>query len=69
MGNQQEIVIPDEHKPGAAPGVSGAAVLAFLPKLMELIAAIKMGAVSVPQFTVRAFGRKAKIGPTPISYE
>jgi len=62
----EDIVLDEAQGAERGQGVSGGAVLALLPKLMEILAAIQSGLTSVPAFTVRLLGQRFQIGPIPI---
>ena len=65
MGQEtQEIVIDGTQ--GAAQGASGAAIIALLPKLIEIATAIVAGTGEVPMFPVRVAGQRVEVGPIPI---
>lgn len=61
MGQAKEITIADEA-PGAAPGLSFADVIKYLPLIQELIAAVAAGAGS---FVLSIKGRKFRITVEP----
>ncbi len=65
----EELVLPDAPK-GPSPSISIGDIFTYLPLLEKIITgittAIANGQFTIPQITIRAFGKKLAFGPIPI---